>query len=209
MSGKLDHVSKSWNNKERSARNASPPRSAIGQGTVRTEAPRGLHEIVEPSSPQRERQVQADFGSAPSPLLLALEARCRGSLHRDAKHRADKQGPQPVENTNGDPHLLHLPRCSALVKPDGHVARGGRRRKIPACPRSPGTTSRRSTSAWAGSSRPRTSPKHGNPRTSCGSISASSASKARARRSRSTTRRAISWGSSSWRWGTFQRAKSR
>src|SRR5205807_734231 len=31
MSGKLDHVSKSWNNTERSARNASPPRSAIGR----------------------------------------------------------------------------------------------------------------------------------------------------------------------------------
>src|SRR5882724_1085277 len=30
MSGKLDHVSKSWNNTERSARKASPPRSAIG-----------------------------------------------------------------------------------------------------------------------------------------------------------------------------------
>src|SRR5213595_2007625 len=31
MSGKLDHVSKSWNNTERSARKASPPRSAIGR----------------------------------------------------------------------------------------------------------------------------------------------------------------------------------
>src|SRR2546423_7138835 len=30
MSGKLDHVSKSWNNTERSARKASPPCSAIG-----------------------------------------------------------------------------------------------------------------------------------------------------------------------------------
>src|SRR5438105_15094940 len=126
MSGKLDHVSKSWNNKERSARNASPPRSAIGQGTVRTEAPRGLHEIVEPSSPQPQRQAQADFGSAPSPLLLALEALCRGSLHRDAKHRADKQGPPPVENTNADPHLLHLLRGSPLAKPHDRVARRGR-----------------------------------------------------------------------------------
>src|SRR6266516_7090127 len=31
MSGQLDHVSKSWNNTERSARKASPPRSAIGR----------------------------------------------------------------------------------------------------------------------------------------------------------------------------------
>src|SRR5881296_3609406 len=31
MSGKLDHVSKSWNNTERSARKASPPRNAIGR----------------------------------------------------------------------------------------------------------------------------------------------------------------------------------
>src|SRR6266566_3247983 len=102
MSGKLDHVSKSWNNTERSARKASPPRSAIGRVPYAPKPPAAFTK-----SWNRPR---------PNPS-------------------ADKQGPQPVENTNGDPHLLHLPRCSALVKPDGHVARGGRRRKIPAWPR--------------------------------------------------------------------------
>src|SRR5207237_96264 len=135
MSGKLDHVSKSWNNTERSARNASPPRSAIRRVPYAPKPPAAFTKSWNRPPPQPQRQVQADFGSAPSPLLLALEALCRGSLHRDAKHRADKQGPQPVENTNGDPHLLHLLRGSALVKPDGRVARGGRRPKIPAWPR--------------------------------------------------------------------------
>src|SRR5207237_9551145 len=134
MSGELDHVSKSCNNTERSARNASPPRSAIGRVPYAPKPPAAFTKSWNRPRPNPSARFKPISGP-PSPLLLALEARCRGSLHRDAKHRADKQGPQPVENTNGDPHRLHLLRGSALVKPDGRVARGGRRRKIRAWPR--------------------------------------------------------------------------
>src|SRR5205807_8175868 len=103
MSGKLDHVSKSWNNTERSARNASPPRSAIGRVPYAPKPPAAFTKSCNRPRPNPSARFKPISGP-PSPLLVALQAPCRGFLHLSSTHRSDNQGLLSVENTNGHQH---------------------------------------------------------------------------------------------------------